>query len=150
MYRLLLFFFSSRIRHTRCALVTGVQTCALPIYLACERPFEDKVVEFRVIARPCPIAIKIRRTNRLMRFLGVFGLGLILPRLFRKEGAVITVSYRFSRSRNGAAVHLHAVSPHIGDCAILIELLSNPHGMAGGKAKLARGDRQSTRLKSRH
>src|SRR3546814_7238700 len=28
-----LFFFSSRRRHTRCALVTGVQTCALPIYL---------------------------------------------------------------------------------------------------------------------
>ena len=26
------FFFSSRRRHTRCADVTGVQTCALPIY----------------------------------------------------------------------------------------------------------------------
>src|SRR3546814_6572362 len=29
------FFFSSRRRHTRCALVTGVQTCALPI--SCRR-----------------------------------------------------------------------------------------------------------------
>src|SRR3546814_19114969 len=29
-----LFFFSSRRRHTRCALVTGVQTCALPILRA--------------------------------------------------------------------------------------------------------------------
>src|SRR3546814_8474958 len=29
-----LFFFSSRRRHTRCALVTGVQTCALPICVA--------------------------------------------------------------------------------------------------------------------
>src|SRR3546814_9850860 len=28
---ILCFFFSSRKRHTRCALVTGVQTCALPI-----------------------------------------------------------------------------------------------------------------------
>src|SRR3546814_4134183 len=27
-----LFLFSSRRRHTRCALVTGVQTCALPIW----------------------------------------------------------------------------------------------------------------------
>src|SRR3546814_15707385 len=27
-----IFFFSSRRRNTRCALVTGVQTCALPIY----------------------------------------------------------------------------------------------------------------------
>src|SRR3546814_19942271 len=32
MVLLLFFFFSSRRRHTRCALVTGVQTCALPIY----------------------------------------------------------------------------------------------------------------------
>src|SRR3546814_7726495 len=30
-YVLCYFFFSSRRRHTRCALVTGVQTCALPI-----------------------------------------------------------------------------------------------------------------------
>src|SRR3546814_8741805 len=28
---ILIFFFSSRRRHTSCALVTGVQTCALPI-----------------------------------------------------------------------------------------------------------------------
>src|SRR3546814_10573482 len=36
---ILLFFFSSRRRHTRCALVTGVQTCALPIFyvVLCER-----------------------------------------------------------------------------------------------------------------
>src|SRR3546814_10123862 len=30
-YLFCVFFFSSRSRHTRCALVTGVQTCALPI-----------------------------------------------------------------------------------------------------------------------
>src|SRR3546814_3555913 len=28
------FFFSSRRRHTRCALVTGVQTCALPVSIS--------------------------------------------------------------------------------------------------------------------
>src|SRR3546814_8460963 len=33
----LFFFFSSRRRHTRCALVTGVQTCALPILLIEQR-----------------------------------------------------------------------------------------------------------------
>src|SRR3546814_6920858 len=31
-YICVLFFFASRRRHTRCALVTGVQTCALPIF----------------------------------------------------------------------------------------------------------------------
>src|SRR3546814_18968688 len=34
------FFFSSRRRHTRCALVTGVQTCALPIYAG--RTWDDE------------------------------------------------------------------------------------------------------------
>src|SRR3546814_2502921 len=32
------FFFSSRRRHTRCALVTGVQTCARPILVRFLRP----------------------------------------------------------------------------------------------------------------
>src|SRR3546814_8128681 len=39
------FFFSSRRRHTRCALVTGVQTCALPIYY--------KEVQLDPIRIPC-------------------------------------------------------------------------------------------------
>src|SRR3546814_20388465 len=46
---LVLFFFSSRRRHTRCALVTGVQTCALPICELAGRP-EAKV--FAGCARP--------------------------------------------------------------------------------------------------
>src|SRR3546814_835110 len=36
-------FCSSRRRHTRCALVTGVQTCALPILLSGNRNFEGRV-----------------------------------------------------------------------------------------------------------
>src|SRR3546814_6792491 len=44
------FFFSSRRRHTRCALVTGVQTCALPISITdaaheSEAALETKMVE---------------------------------------------------------------------------------------------------------
>src|SRR3546814_19154835 len=50
LYCLYFFFFSSRRRHTRCALVTGVQTCALPIFSA---PVGSPVPPFgvRVIAR---------------------------------------------------------------------------------------------------
>src|SRR3546814_5251621 len=33
MFNMVTFFFSSRRRHTRCALVTGVQTCARPILM---------------------------------------------------------------------------------------------------------------------
>src|SRR3546814_2466588 len=36
----IIFFFSSRRRHTRFALVTGVQTCALPI--SCHRPWDHE------------------------------------------------------------------------------------------------------------
>src|SRR3546814_15287574 len=45
----LYFVFSSRRRHTRCALVTGVQTCALPI---CRAPFAIRPVARR--SRPGP------------------------------------------------------------------------------------------------
>src|SRR3546814_8329492 len=47
LYVFLFFFFSSRRRHTRCALVTGVQTCALPI------SSDDCAVQaFRLPGRP--------------------------------------------------------------------------------------------------
>src|SRR3546814_8141539 len=39
-----MFFFSSRRRHTRCALVTGVQTCALPICLGAINPADALVI----------------------------------------------------------------------------------------------------------
>src|SRR3546814_3830385 len=44
------FFFSSRRRHTRCALVTGVQTCALPI----SHPAAPHWREVHQ-GRPCPV-----------------------------------------------------------------------------------------------
>src|SRR3546814_1148418 len=41
------FFFSSRKRHTRCALVTGVQTCALPICGVILQAFQDRMNQKR-------------------------------------------------------------------------------------------------------
>src|SRR3546814_2296257 len=43
-----LFFVSSRRRHTRCALVTGVQTCALPIFV-CAATFDQMVNLLRFV-----------------------------------------------------------------------------------------------------
>src|SRR3546814_2112596 len=48
-------FFSSRRRHSRCALVTGVQTCALPISLAAVRKMFNWAVE-RDILDASPVA----------------------------------------------------------------------------------------------
>src|SRR3546814_3127249 len=54
-----LFFFSSRRRHTRCALVTGVQTCALPIY----RVAPVHLLQFDHLAHP--MALPPRRCAQL-------------------------------------------------------------------------------------
>src|SRR3546814_9644282 len=55
LYLNLLVFFSSRRRHTRCALVTGVQTCALPIWknratVPVSRPISRSVIGRRTRA----------------------------------------------------------------------------------------------------
>src|SRR3546814_8585990 len=50
-YMFCFLFFSSRRRHTRCALVTGVQTCALPICLAFS-PDESRLYVVESRARP--------------------------------------------------------------------------------------------------
>src|SRR3546814_6991339 len=50
---LFFFFFSSRRRHTRCALVTGVQTCALPISPLSSETF----ISPRLAASAAPAAI---------------------------------------------------------------------------------------------
>src|SRR3546814_16819065 len=64
------FFFSSRRRHTRCALVTGVQTCALPIL----RPLLDLCFEERrmtdaaraELGRPGTLRVGINLGNILL------------------------------------------------------------------------------------
>src|SRR3546814_11187504 len=45
------FFFSSRRRHTSCALVTGVQTCALPISAIEIAVLHPRNVELRQVGR---------------------------------------------------------------------------------------------------
>src|SRR3546814_4362070 len=57
------FFFSSRRRHTRCALVTGVQTCALPIYrLGALRFANTGTLEFLATSdRPIPPIVNLGR-----------------------------------------------------------------------------------------
>src|SRR3546814_12129926 len=64
---LFLFFFTSRRRHTRCALVTGVQTCALPIYAAAIRAFRrcvPLVDRARGRGDPRPYFVPARRNAR--------------------------------------------------------------------------------------
>src|SRR3546814_1402449 len=63
-----LFFFSSRRRHTRCALVTGVQTCALPISPPGVHPLVRHAGSFAIGGRAEPQPSRRRiRTDGIRR-----------------------------------------------------------------------------------
>src|SRR3546814_8066146 len=53
------FFFASRRRHTRCALVTGIQTCGLPILPDLRPRPGDEFVDIAVIVGEQDIALKM-------------------------------------------------------------------------------------------
>src|SRR3546814_17857785 len=60
------FFFSSRRRHTRCALVTGVQTCALPIFGPLARRQTAMAARItRPATRPAAISTRNRDVLRI-------------------------------------------------------------------------------------
>src|SRR3546814_7705891 len=59
-----MFFFSSRRRHTRCALVTGVQTCALPIS---DGRIEELIVEEGARVSAGDVIAKLSRGDRPAR-----------------------------------------------------------------------------------
>src|SRR3546814_9440801 len=60
-------FVSSRRRHTRCALVTGVQTCALPIST-------DAWIQ---TAQPTVVICTFEKADALLRYLGVLFLSRV-------------------------------------------------------------------------
>src|SRR3546814_7225260 len=54
-----IFFFSSRRRHTICALVTGVQTCALPIWRSNQAPDASPVAASAGAAHGAPSGVSL-------------------------------------------------------------------------------------------
>src|SRR3546814_16595721 len=98
------FFFSSIRRHTRCALVTGVQTCALPI-LHSSAPLNSWY--FFAARRPVACASATSPHSRLARQSGVARLSAS-PRVRYSAGSAA------SRASSGG---LHTASPR-GPCWI--------------------------------
>src|SRR3546814_6256685 len=122
----LCFFFSSRRRHTRCALVTGVQTCALPIY---------------EVARACD-AVGISAQD-VIRFgkLGYARTDVALPGLvggpcLEKDPHILLASV----APKGVSLEITAAS----------RLVNERQPGETVNAAIARADRKSTRLNSSH
>src|SRR3546814_13656514 len=67
-YYHIFFFFSSRRRHTRCALVTGVQTCALPILAADRGIHEARKERHRADMQQARLGILPRSCGGLEQF----------------------------------------------------------------------------------
>src|SRR3546814_2387215 len=58
--------FSSRRRHTRCALVTGVQTCALPISVSPVKDGDGRIIGASKIARDITERRRAEEHQRLL------------------------------------------------------------------------------------
>src|SRR3546814_16475976 len=103
------FFFSSRRRHTRCALVTGVQTCALPIFIVNDTPVAAGKIVIATGGRPAVPSIPgIEKVNyltstslldlkdlpRSMIVVGGGYIGAELAQMMRRMGGDVTVVCR--------------------------------------------------------
>src|SRR3546814_3572136 len=69
------FVFSSRRRHTRCALVTGVQTCALPIWVLAGLTVYAVP---QVLAATAPISSLSAQVGTLVKLVRVLMLGPVV------------------------------------------------------------------------
>src|SRR3546814_8080261 len=83
------FFFSRRRRHTRCALVTGVQTCALPIYDRADRAagiVSRAIRDTGFIPQPQPILWRDNLGEIDSREADIAKLRIFTERMLRRHG----------------------------------------------------------------
>src|SRR3546814_5320165 len=91
----MLFFFSSRRRHTRCALVSGVQTCALPVSRVRANPCAGGSVAFGLFCGMNSVAsktIKARTRLSVLLLTGTTLAALAAPALAQQVTPPPTVS----------------------------------------------------------
>src|SRR3546814_7309837 len=94
-----MFFLSSRLRHTRCAFCTGVQSCALPIF-----------IQYRFYIGMMPLRLRGRlKTSRLVEAARELAIGIVFELggddrpLSREEQELVILAQRadFIRREQG-------------------------------------------------
>src|SRR3546814_3622365 len=114
------FFFSSRRRHTRCALVTGVQTCALPISNNIAYYIEGE--EFATLKLKLVLNINSPQgasgaQEIFFQFIGMLVLAAIPDKL---------------QPDIESSLNVDAFPLHIGNYALTLERENWPNGINGG------------------
>src|SRR3546814_7592789 len=103
-----IFFFSSIRRHTRCALVTGVQTCALPILT--REGWQSAIIQYRLYIGMMPLRLRGRlKTSRLVEAARELAIGIVFELggddrpLSREEQELVILAQRadFIRREQG-------------------------------------------------
>src|SRR3546814_17113367 len=103
-----MFFISSRRRQTRCALVTGVQTCALPISAAGAPGSPASATEAEWSPQAVPVALDAELASAAQSFkapmafmeqttvskVSADGKSIVMTALVDQEGAVVTANGR--------------------------------------------------------
>src|SRR3546814_6709679 len=120
------FFFSSRRRHTRCALVTGVQTCALPISIppfASTTPVTPPMTNMNM--KPNAQSMGVSKRSEPPHIVAIH------------ENTFYTCDRAEDRGR---AREVHRQYHHV----------DGRTGRAGGRERRVKRDRKGTRMKSSH
>src|SRR3546814_10285771 len=129
-----IFVFSSRRRHTRCALVTGVQTCALPIFLLGGHVLND--TSGLISAEAGRVDLLGGKSATLNLYPGSeFSISVTGALDATVMGALAAVENRGRLEAHGGVVYLHARL-----AAAILDDAVNHSGT----------DRKSTHLNSRH
>ena len=108
---------------------------------------KGQLVGIEAAAHARGMARHVGRPDRLMRLLGILGLGGVVAGRGRQIGLAEIFQDGVAGGGNGLRRHVDAVGSHIGDephrlaadIHAFIEPLGNLHGAGGGKAELAGG-----------
>src|SRR3546814_20178197 len=127
-------FFSSRRRHTRCALVTGVQTCALPIFrrrrgssrrrspptMKCPfcSSFDTQVIDSRVSEEGDTIRRRRRCTACDRRFTTYERAELVMPAVVKRNGTRTEFDINKQRASLNLALRKRPVRTEDFDAAV--------------------------------
>ena len=107
-------------------------------HLARQSTLPDQIVQPRMVTATGLVLAEIGWADRFMRFLRILRLGLINAWLVGDVARIIAVRDGEPRGGNRARIHLHAVGAHIGDRAVLIKALRDPHRVIGREPELPR------------